>query len=437
MPERESKEIMNSIFGYQIEDTLYLGLIDSSDANDFQVKLEKLKSNWDKLCSGFYEWFVVNEAGLFCSSLIRSVRTTAGLGLPPPWYTTNNNESINRLLKEKVHYKKQEWPSFNSKMQQLVAEQQQEYSKAVCCCGEYELHSDYKHLEASQSDWSRMTPEQRKAKVEKLLKQSAKDSNSVTCSKDHSFHSVPTTLSIDWTKANISYLQPSRVEDLWTKAAKLLGTPGFVVSAAGNTSARQVASMSATDTSTPPHFVYAKKSRGCGTEVHCDCPVYSSTPKVCQHSLAAADDMGILSDYLAFLRKTKAVALNLSTLISNELPKSAGQKDSTSRRKGTPKGKKKPVLTEKDVLSLPSTSGNESHSINAENIPPESRFVPPVLPSTMPPFSPSPPYGYSGSFHFDQPFQPSCMNSYFSASPMPYHSSPVFDQVHTPSQMLN
>ena len=160
VPERESKEIMNSIFGYQIEDTLYLGLIDSSDANDFQVKLENLKSNWDKLCSGFYEWFVVNEAGLFCSSLIRSVRTTAGLGLPPPLYTTNNNESINCLLTEKVHYKKQEWPSFNSKMQQLVAEQQQEYSKAVCCCGEYELHSDYKHLEASQSDWSRMTPEQ-------------------------------------------------------------------------------------------------------------------------------------------------------------------------------------------------------------------------------------------------------------------------------------
>ena len=274
------------------------------------------------------------------------------------------------------------------------------------------------------------------------MKQSAKDSNSVTCSKDHSFHSVPTTLSTDWTKANISYLQPSRVEDLWTKAAKLLGTPGFVVSAAGNTSARQVASMSATDTSatdtsTPPHFVYAKKSQGCCTEVHRDCPVYSSTPKVCQHSLAAADDMGILSDYLAFLRKTKAVALNLSTLISNELPKSAGKKDSTSWRKGTPKGKKKPVLTEKDVLSLPSTSGNESHSINAENVPPESRFVPPVLPSTMPPFSPSPPYGYSGSFHFDQPFQPSCMNSYFSASPMPYHSSPVLDQVHTPSLMLN
>ena len=77
--------------------------------------------------------------------------------------------------------------------------------------------------------------------------------------------------------------------------------------------------MGASDSSIPLHFVYAKKSRGCGTEVHCDCPVYSSTPKVCHHSLAAADDISILSDYLTFLQKTKDVALNPSTLISNEL----------------------------------------------------------------------------------------------------------------------
>lgn len=35
VPEKESKEIMNSIFGYQVESMLHLGLIDSNDANDF------------------------------------------------------------------------------------------------------------------------------------------------------------------------------------------------------------------------------------------------------------------------------------------------------------------------------------------------------------------------------------------------------------------
>jgi len=89
--------------------------------------------------------------------------------------------------------------------------------------------------------------------------------------------------------------------DLRTKTAKLLGTPGFVINADGNISASNMSATASCDTSTPPHYVHTKKSQGCGTEVHCNCPVYSSTPKVCQHSLAAADDMGVLSDYLTFL----------------------------------------------------------------------------------------------------------------------------------------
>ena len=69
--------------------------------------------------------------------MIRSVHSSAGLGFPPPLYTTNNNESINRLLKEKVSFKKQEWPEFNTKMFQLVSKQHEEFCKAICGCGEY------------------------------------------------------------------------------------------------------------------------------------------------------------------------------------------------------------------------------------------------------------------------------------------------------------
>ena len=73
-------------------------------------------------------------------------------------------------MKEKVNYKKQEWPEFNLKMLKLVKEQQDEYSKAVCGCGEYELCDEYKHLEVDYTEWVRMTPEQRKAKIEKVMK---------------------------------------------------------------------------------------------------------------------------------------------------------------------------------------------------------------------------------------------------------------------------
>ena len=85
--------------------------------------------------------------------------------------------------------------------------------------------------------------------------------------------------------------------------------------------------------------------------MYCDCPVYSSTPKVCQHSLAAAEDMGVLSDYLLWVGKIKGPALNLSNLIANKVPQSSGQKGSTSCRKGVPKGKKKPVLKELNGIS--------------------------------------------------------------------------------------
>ena len=53
VPEKESKEIMNSILGYQVDSTLCLGLINSNDANHFQ--LEGLKEKWDRLCPSFYE----------------------------------------------------------------------------------------------------------------------------------------------------------------------------------------------------------------------------------------------------------------------------------------------------------------------------------------------------------------------------------------------
>ena len=234
VPEHLSKDILDSIFGYQLGDTFFKGLLDADDTLDFMAKLEELKPKWNAVCSDFHYWFVSHEAELFSSCMIHSVRSSAGLGCPPCSYTTNNNESINRVLKEKVSFKKQEWPEFNLKMLEL--EQQDEYSKAVCGCGEYELCDEYKHLEVDYTEWVWMMPEQRKAKIEKVMKQGLKDSSLPTpCEKS----SNPTTrLSVEWDCAQITHLQPNRVADIWKKAEGILSSPNFVVSAAGNASAR-------------------------------------------------------------------------------------------------------------------------------------------------------------------------------------------------------
>lgn len=175
--EQSSKEIMKSIFGYQVEETLYTGLIDSEDVADFSTKLEELKIKWDSICPEFYHWFVSTEAGLFCSSMIRSVRSSSGLGFPPCACTINSHESINRVLKDKVLHKKQEWPQFNSMMYKLVEDQEEEICKAVCGCGEYELCDEYKSLEVSRPQWVVMTAEQRRVKIDKVLKQGVKCSS--------------------------------------------------------------------------------------------------------------------------------------------------------------------------------------------------------------------------------------------------------------------
>ena len=95
-----------------------------------------------------------------------------------------------------------------------------------------------------------------------------------------------------------------------------------------------------------------QKKLSAGLQVHCDCHVYKSLPNVCQHSLAAAaEDMEVLNEYLKWVTKTtKGVGLNVSNLISKEVPKSAGKKTSTSQRKGAPKGVKKPILVEKNGI---------------------------------------------------------------------------------------
>ena len=107
------------------------------------------------------EWFTLHEVELFCSSMIVSIRCLAGFGNPPKYYTTNSNESLNKLLKSKVDFKRIEWPKFNETLFGAVSELQKEFAKAVFCQGEYEFQNEFKHLQVSHLDWIQMSREQR------------------------------------------------------------------------------------------------------------------------------------------------------------------------------------------------------------------------------------------------------------------------------------
>ena len=98
-----------------------------------------------------------------------------------------------------------------------------------------------------------------------------------------------------------------KVENMWKKAEESLTIDGLVLPAAGavNT-ARQVVSLSAFKSGKPetPHNVTSHQ-RKVGTEVKCDCPIYRSSPNLCQHALAAAEHMNILPDYMQWTWRPK------------------------------------------------------------------------------------------------------------------------------------
>ena len=140
---------------------------------------------------------------------------------------------------------------------------------------------------------------------------------------------------------------------------------------------RQVASLSAfkSGTSEAPHNVTSQQ-RKIGTEVKCDCPVYHSSPYICQHALATAEDLGILTEYLQWVHKTKK-SLNLSQLVGDQIPNNAGKKPS-SQRKGAPRKKKQPSVYDTNTsLSLTPMS----------TVPPSAdvQFESPASPNVHPP----------------------------------------------------
>ena len=82
------------------------------------------------------------------------------------------------------------------------------------------------------------------------------------------------------------------MHSLWEEAEELLNGCGLVLSAAGATKTSwQVASLTAfkSGTSDAPYNVTSHQ-RKVGTEMKCDRPVYRSSPHICQHVLAAAED---------------------------------------------------------------------------------------------------------------------------------------------------
>ena len=174
-PESDVVEIIEKIFGKLVGGVFSEGIVDAESEDEFFEKLEELKElisereiHGSGIRTGFFDWLSQYKAENIVSGMLKPVRREAGLGNPPLRFTTNASKSVNAMLKRKVDYKKNELHVFINHLKQVVDEQEKEVERAVISRGKYKFHPDYTHLEIKESEWFKMTKDQREKHIKKF-----------------------------------------------------------------------------------------------------------------------------------------------------------------------------------------------------------------------------------------------------------------------------
>ena len=170
-----AKEVLNDVFGNQVGECFYKGLVDASNKSDFYAKLSILEKKWQLIedsslgCKrGFPAWFQEYKAGNIADHLLRPVRIAAGLRDPPVSFSTNASESINSLLKSKTNYKRHQIPAFIDKVLEIYDDQDKELERAIVNRRKYQFQPEYKNLQVDEFDWFLKTPEERHHHIQKV-----------------------------------------------------------------------------------------------------------------------------------------------------------------------------------------------------------------------------------------------------------------------------
>ena len=135
------QNILWDIYGKRTDDVFQQGLADAEDVDEFNAKLMSLKPRWDKLCTGFYNWFVSNRKKEFEQSVIKSARDGTNVrGL----YYQNDIESKHAEQKRMQCFKKGTTIDVVNTMKELIKREDQQEVLALYGGDKYVLSSGYK-----------------------------------------------------------------------------------------------------------------------------------------------------------------------------------------------------------------------------------------------------------------------------------------------------
>ena len=212
----------------------------------------------------------------------------------------------------------------------LVLTQAQEnlLRKAVIRNDRWRFRAEYKHLEVDLDKWFSMSFKSQMYHLNivysELLESVPHDNSTANDINGDGANSEE--LAVTYTELINPYrITTSTLEDIWTKGKHLVQTPGLVcpVPGQGNSNNRMVASVSNSE----PHYIVEKNGKFICSG---NCLRFGAY-KICQHTVAAAQNFGMLPGFCNWWKSQKTGA-NVDALAMAGLPKGAGQKGGVPKR---------------------------------------------------------------------------------------------------------
>ena len=333
LPSRVSLEFLNDIFGHVEGATHNQGLIDC--ASDDDAVLDSLRSVWNNRESPFtprnsepqfHRWFIDSKAQDFKECMLPDIRSRNGLGNPPVYFTTNDNEAANKVVKDEVGYRKSQLTDFIQKMKAMVDTQQERVTEAIVGSGDHTLANEFQQFYKGQ-DWWVMTEKQRKAHLTKVNKHVPGQPHLSTTPPQSKGMNNAANLSLSAENSGIASVPMPVLQKIFKRASSILGE-GRVIAVPRKEDEFLVSSDSRS-------YIVSRKSKGA---MHCDKKTCSSFGMfgICSHCVAAAEHKGCLASCISFFKKTHPGS-SVSQASMFDMPAGAGTKDG----KGKSKKKKK------------------------------------------------------------------------------------------------
>ena len=273
---------------------------------------------------------------------------------------TNPSEGNNKLVQDFVHEDTRKTRvsefEFAQSLRKLVQRRENDLEMAVINQGPYRVREAFKHIVTTPDDWIKMTSDQRKRALKKVHDTNISDArDSSLTEKLQPTESTSNPILHRLLQEGIHWIPLSTFTGMTQKAEKILQDPGRVISIPNSEGSILVPS---TSDARNPHIVYSYSTG----RIVCNCTNNKSL-SICSHSIVYAEHQRVQPKFYNWLKKLRRTqgsnAINLSNLLSADMPRGRGRKGERPPR--TAKGKSTHTTTGGTASASTSQKQTQTH----------------------------------------------------------------------------